>query len=343
MKHFFYLILVTTSLLTILYVLEPIERDIPVKAVVSGLISNPIGDTIEIYNRNSSFVTTLNHNNKFHLSIDLDSANYYTFFHGTETTSMYIKPNDHISLQLDADKFDETIKYSNSETSSFLAKKYIINENLYDDFDDLFFYLSEPDFEKFCNNFKEKMYPLLENISDSLFYKKEKENFDSTLNWYNQARIERKLLPKKGEKWIDFTYPNIDGDSISLSNFKGKYVYVDIWATWCAPCINEIPYFISLKHDYSNSDIVFLSLALESESTFKWVNMVKNKDCIERVNCMVGIQLVSTDNFASQICDDYAIRMIPRFMLFDKNGTIINIEAPRPSSQEIRDIFNLLL
>ena len=343
MKHLIYLLLIIFSLFSLFYISEPVVREVSLKTVITGLVLNPIGDTVEIFNRNQSFITTLNHNNKFYLSISIDSANYYSFFYGNEQTAMYIKPGDNIDLEIDTKIFDESIRYTNSDESNFLADKYMMEEHLYDEFDNFYLYLSDDDFESICNNYKEKITSLLSNISNSVFYQKEKDNFDNTIKWYSSSRKERELLPKKGEPWIDFTYPNIDGDSVSLSDFKGSVVYVDIWATWCGPCLQELPFLIQLASDYSSTDIVFLSVAIQSEADKSiWENMINN-DCIEGIDCMAGVQLVSTNNFASKICDDYAINGIPRFMLFDKNGNIINLEAPRPSSSDTRVLFDELL
>ncbi len=55
---------------------------------------------------------------------------------------------------------------------------------------------------------------------------------------------------------------------------------------------------------------------------------------------MGGVQLISTDGWKSKICKDYAINGIPRFMLFDQNGNVISVDTERPSSEEIRKIFD---
>lgn len=61
---------------------------------------------------------------------------------------------------------------------------------------------------------------------------------------------------KKGNKAPDFSdYENYKGGTSSLSDFKGNYVYIDIWATWCKPCIAQIPYLKILEEEYKDKNI----------------------------------------------------------------------------------------
>ena len=151
------------------------------------------------------------------------------------------------------------------------------------------------------------------------------------------SRIERKLSiinkPQNGESYIDFTYENNIGDSVSLSSFKGSLVYVDVWATWCGPCKAEIPYLKSLEQDYHEQNIVFLSVSVDTNKD-EWLKMVKEDE-------LGGIQLWA-DGW-SQITKDYAIFGIPRFMLFSKDGKVISNDAPRPSNEETRKLFDKYL
>ena len=62
---------------------------------------------------------------------------------------------------------------------------------------------------------------------------------------------------KAGGQAADFTYPDVDGKMVSLSDFKGKVVLVDVWATWCGPCRQQIPYLKKLEEEMHGTDVVF--------------------------------------------------------------------------------------
>ena len=151
------------------------------------------------------------------------------------------------------------------------------------------------------------------------------------------SKLERKLSkinqPKNGDPYIDFTYENSKGDAISLSSFKGSLVYLDVWATWCGPCKAEIPYLKSLEQDYNEQNIIFLSVSVDTNKD-EWLKMVKEKE-------LGGIQLWA-DGW-SQITKNYAIFGIPRFMLFSEDGKVISNDAPRPSNEETRRLFDKYL
>ena len=126
----------------------------------------------------------------------------------------------------------------------------------------------------------------------------------------------------------DFTYPDVNGKEVSLSDFKGKVVLVDVWATWCGPCCMEIPYMEKLvKHYAKNKKIEFLSISLD-ENQKKW----KKKLTEDKPEWK---QFICPDNFQSTLCQEYDIDGIPRFLFFDKKGKIVSLGAPRPSSSKI--------
>ena len=113
------------------------------------------------------------------------------------------------------------------------------------------------------------------------------------------------------------------------SSFKGNLVYVDVWATWCGPCIAELPALEKLQENYEGKKIIFLSISVDTDKD-AWVKMLSDEE-------LGGVQLWA-DGW-SQITQSYAIFGIPRFLLIDKDGRLISVDAPRPSSSEIRTLI----
>ncbi len=131
-------------------------------------------------------------------------------------------------------------------------------------------------------------------------------------------------------------YENFAGGSMSLSELKGKYVYIDVWATWCGPCIREIPSLKEQIKKYESKNIAFISISVDKQKDHeKWKEMVKEKD-------LKGIQLFAPNDWESTFVKDYSIMGIPRFILIDPNGNIVNANAPKPSDPGLQDLLGSL-
>ena len=136
---------------------------------------------------------------------------------------------------------------------------------------------------------------------------------------------------KAGGQAADFTYPDVDGKMVSLSDFKGKVVLVDVWATWCGPCRQQIPYLKKLEEEMHGTDVVFGGVSVdESKDKQKWLDFIKTEG-------LKGVQLLAGG--WSKITKDYKITGIPRFMVFDKKGNIVSVDVPRPSSPELKKML----
>lgn len=141
----------------------------------------------------------------------------------------------------------------------------------------------------------------------------------------------------EGERAFDFSGEDANGKTHNLSDYKGNLVYVDVWATWCGPCRAQIPALKRLEKKYHGRPITFLSISLDKEKDRqKWVDFVKNKD-------LKGVQLIADKAFDSTVAKVYGIKGIPRFMLFDKEGNIVTIDAPRPSEERTEGLINKYL
>lgn len=142
---------------------------------------------------------------------------------------------------------------------------------------------------------------------------------------------EKKEL-KEGDQAPTFKYLDINGKEVSLSDLKGKYVYIDIWATWCGPCTGELPHLKELEKKMHGKKIVFVSISCDKDKA-AWEKMVKEKG-------LEGVQLHNGGDRA--FMDAFGIRGIPRFILLDKEGKIVNPNMTRPSNPETEKTLKAL-
>jgi len=140
-----------------------------------------------------------------------------------------------------------------------------------------------------------------------------------------------------GEAGINFSGTTVDGKTMKLSDFTGKVVLVDVWATWCGPCKKEIPALKQLEEEMHGKEVVFISYSVDKVKDHeKWKKFVADEQ-------LGGVQLFGPADFSSPVCVDYKINAIPRFLLFDKKGNIITIDAPRPSDPKLKELVEKYL
>ena len=140
---------------------------------------------------------------------------------------------------------------------------------------------------------------------------------------------------RKGAPAPAFAYPDAKGRTVGLEDLRGKVVYVDIWATWCGPCKIEIPHLEKLQEQFHNQPVAFVSVSIDQNAA-AWADMIKKKN-------MTGVQLLADQAGNSQICKDYKIKGIPRFLLIDQAGNIVNAQADRPSQGTVAGEIEALL
>jgi thiol-disulfide isomerase/thioredoxin len=126
-----------------------------------------------------------------------------------------------------------------------------------------------------------------------------------------------------------FDYENHSGGTTKTEDLAGKYVYVDVWATWCGPCIGEIPSLKKIEKQYHGKNIEFVSISIDNKPDHdKWKKMVDDKE-------LGGVQLMADSAWQSKFVQDYKINGIPRFILIDPEGKIVSADAPRPSDKKL--------
>ena len=129
------------------------------------------------------------------------------------------------------------------------------------------------------------------------------------------------ILP--GKEVPDFTFVDIEGEAKKLSDLRGQLVYIDVWATWCGPCIAEHPDWDKLLDEYADKPVAFLAVSVDNTRA-QWEKMLAEKS-------LKGIHWYADNNWESDLAKHFMIRGIPRFLLLDAEGQVIEPSADRPS------------
>ena len=317
------------------------------------------GDNIEVYFDTKEFDETMTYKNSpesSYLAYKLISAEEKDFY----GESLYIAELASYKLELEnyktnlmqrLDRFENSYfkkteeKSINASIERYLKRKESFSERTKEEllylwetsklskeynFYTLLSTLNRVEFDENLIEYEKRMNIALEPLKKLNDYEKERAKITKIVASWRERKDDYDNMPNDGDMSIDFSYPNISSEMISLSSFRGRLVYVDVWATWCGPCIAEIPSLERLQKDYENMDIVFLSVSVDTDKE-AWEKMLIEDQ-------LGGVQLWA-DGW-SQIAKSYAIFGIPRFMLVDKSGELIAVDAPRPSSNEIRTMID---
>lgn len=229
----------------------------------------------------------------------------------TLVTNFYSKQ---ASVLAKKDSISESLAFL--KVSSDIPTKIIKNNLLFND-------------AKYGITYTENLEEYYKSFMEASTNKKQKEEITKS---YNKLKALSEGQPSPKFK----NYENYNGETTSLEDLKGKYVYIDVWATWCGPCKAEIPFLKTIEKKYHNKNINFVSISVDKVKDHdKWLKMVKEKK-------MKGYQLFADNNWNSVFVKDYLIFGIPRFILIDPKGNIVNSNAPRPSDDRLEQLFKSL-
>lgn len=171
-------------------------------------------------------------------------------------------------------------------------------------------------------------------------FKKEDYNDVEFINEISKKYIEAKISFGSlaiGAKAPLFKLNDINGRLVSLSDFKGQVVYIDIWASWCGPCLKEMPHLETLKEKYKSKNLKIISISIDTDRE-AWKKKIAAYQ-------LTGIQLIDhIGSEKSKIARDYQLSGVPHFVLINKQGKIVLASAPLPSDNAIleKEIDKLL-
>jgi len=125
-----------------------------------------------------------------------------------------------------------------------------------------------------------------------------------------------KELLKPGASAPDFTIGTPDGKSVRLSDFKGKYVVLDFWATWCPDCRADVPHLKEIHKAYASDSVAFLSVSFDTDKD-KWTSYISDN----RMNWAHGSELKKWKE--TTVSSLYYVKWIPSIYLIGPDGKVI--------------------
>jgi len=144
--------------------------------------------------------------------------------------------------------------------------------------------------------------------------------------------IEKSVILEVGDKAIDFTLSTIDGEQVSLSDFKGKYVLLEFWATGCAPCRWENPNLLKAYRRFNDKGFEIFGVTLDEEKS-DWESTIK-KDSI------IWTTVGDLKGMAGEVPITYSVNYIPKNYLLNEEGIVLEKDLRGKALQdELKRIF----
>jgi peroxiredoxin len=142
-----------------------------------------------------------------------------------------------------------------------------------------------------------------------------------------RQQIDDKRAGAIGSEALDFSQTDPDGKQVTLSSFRGKYVLVDFWASWCRPCREENPNVVKAYKKFKDKNFTVLGVSLDSNRQ-PWLKAIKADD-------LAWTQVSDLKGWNNEAAAKYNIQAIPQNLLVDPSGKIIakNLRGPELQSR----------
>ncbi|WP_299623291.1 TlpA disulfide reductase family protein [uncultured Tenacibaculum sp.] len=304
----------------------------------SGKIENKNSDSLVVANPQKAYSKTIkiNEDGTFKDTLKVDNG-FFSLFDGKNYATTYLRNGDEIVMTINAADPRKTILFAGkgAAESNFIATT-AINQIEFNAGIKELIELPKAEFDTklgaYVSGFRSR---LSNKILDTAFVSiqtKSIDNLEEQVTRIHGDKIYFKTVLAKGKPAPKFSkYETPDRTPYSLDDFKGKYVFIDVWATWCPPCLAQIPYLQKLEEEYKGKNIEFISISIDKrDDYFTWNDMVDEKN-------LGGIQLFANEDLS--FTKAYNIQDIPRFIFIDPDGNIISADAPRPSDPALKAMF----
>ncbi|MFY0604955.1 MAG: TlpA family protein disulfide reductase [Flavobacteriaceae bacterium] len=323
---------------------------------ISGKIENNKDSILILRGQKLSKKITINTDGTFKDTLVVKKKGNHQMFLGRQRVIAYFSNGYDLKFTTDADAFNQEIFYEGigANTNNYINSQYTFQKSFGNP--SKFFELSKDAYYKRLDSIEKGIDSILNIYTDvdtTVINESKKLNSRFLTNMrkekvyesQHKRALEFKALNDKiakGQPSPEFkNYINYRGGKNSLKDYRGKYVYIDLWATWCKPCIAQFPTLKKLEEEYKNKNITFISIATDDNKTARsWPKAKKLwRDAVKKYK-LKGVQLfVGEDN---TFVTDYLVGKIPRFIILDPNGVIVDNNAPRPGDPKLKELFKEL-
>ncbi|WP_298893345.1 redoxin domain-containing protein [uncultured Psychroserpens sp.] len=308
--------------------IEPFTIDVNIKNPVNGEVIVFIEDSLK-NDRTKWEVQNINSNGKFHFSDTINEPRFYYFQLGKTPVynDLIVFPGDNIKINIS----DEEMDIESNKSQIHLTKT--------------FHQFKMADVEEKKEIFKSKLrgspiilkalevWPYYLELDDEIT--EIIEDFISTHpDWNITSLIKKEYFSLKrtsiGSLAPNLILPNSTGDSISLKDYRGKFILLDFWGTWCKPCIKEVPNTKLLYKNLKNKHFEIIGIAVQTDKV-KWENFISNNE-------MTWTQVIDQGKSSNNL---FKLNSFPSTFLIDPKGRIIakNLRPHNNWEQTINEIL----
>lgn len=186
-------------------------------------------------------------------------------------------------------------------------------------------------FDSFSVSDQKQLYDLYLQVSPNAA-----DSLKSKVKNHYEAMIQKYGHLFAGKPAPNLTFTDKAGKQLSLASFRGQTLLVDIWGTWCAPCIAEMPYLAALQKQYAGrKDVRIMSIACDKKADRWKAYLAKHPT--------TWYQYLVTEQGNKMLDDVYFCEGIPRFIVIDKQGNLVNADAMRPSDEGFNEYFKKIV
>jgi len=127
-----------------------------------------------------------------------------------------------------------------------------------------------------------------------------------------------------------FTLTKVDGTEVNLSQYRGKVVYLNFWASWCRPCISKMDAMKFMQKDLSDRGVIFLNISLDKEK-MTWLNSISS-------NQYKGVHVMANSNTSIDVKEMFQVSALPSYFIIGKDGSFL----PKPQKNDLTSLRETL-